>query len=418
MDKTLTIQLQQTKAASATVSLASGKVRNAILFALEKELLRRAPHIRKANQKDLRNFTGSEAMTQRLRLDAKKISSIASGIHSVAMLPDPLGRVIKTLKPKNGLIIEQISRPIGVIGVIYESRPEVTIDLAALAIKSGNGLVLKGGKEAFHTNKELVSAIQKTLTTFKLPKNTICLINPASNWKEELLNAHGLIDVLIPRGGSNLIRFVREYAHIPVIETGAGVCHTFVDKNYDAQTAAKIIVQSKIQRPSACNSLDTLVIHSASSKKILAAIAGELAAHQVTLLADTNSYNILKSIYPTQLLKHATKASFGIEFLSMTMSIKTVSSFAEGFAFVKTHSSGHSEAILTKDKKNAAAFLNEIDAAVILHNTSTRFTDGGEFGMGAEVGISTQKLHARGPMGVEALTSYSWIVHGNGQVRT
>lgn len=417
MDNTLTTQLQKTKTASTQVSLTSGKIRNAVLLALEKELQRRTQAILKANQKDIDNFTGSEAMMQRLQLDAKKISSIIAGIRNVAALPDPLGKVLKTLQPKNGLTIEQVSRPLGVIGVIYESRPEVTIDLAALAIKSGNGLVLKGGKEAFYTNKELVAVIQKTLTTCKLPKDAVCLIPPTANWKEQLLNAHGLIDVLIPRGGSSLIHFVREHSHIPVIETGAGVCHTLVDKNYNPGTAAKIIVQSKIQRPSACNSLDTLVIHAASSKKVLTAIAGELATYQVILFADTGSYSILKHIYPKQLLKHATSANFGVEFLSLTMSIKTVSSFTEGLAFVKAHSSGHSEAVLTHDKKNAAAFLNEIDAAVVLHNTSTRFTDGGEFGMGAEVGISTQKLHARGPMGVEALTSYSWIVHGNGQVR-
>ncbi len=323
---------------------------------------------------------------------------------------------METRKRPNGLVIKKISVPLGVVGVIYESRPNVTVDLAVLALKTGNAIVLKGGKEAYSTNKVLVSIIHRALKKHGLSSDLVFLVDPASNWKKDLLNAHGLVDVLIPRGGQGLINWVRENSHLPIIETGAGVCHTFVD-NYDVKKSVDIIVNSKTQAPAVCNALDTLVVNHQMLKKLMPALAAPLAEWGVEIFADNDSYRALKNIYPAKLLHMAKPEHFGREFLSLKMSIKTVKNFAEGLAFVKKYTSGHSEAILTNNRRHSSAFLKQIDAAAVYHNASTRFTDGGEFGMGAEVGISTQKLHARGPMGLEALTSYKWIVEGNGQTR-
>jgi len=409
--------LQKSKIASGKIALASLGSRNNVLKEIVAQLQIHQADILRANQKDLENFKGEESVRDRLRLDEKRIRDIITGIKMIVKLPDPLGRVLETRKPATGLVINKVSVPLGVVGVIYESRPNVTVDLAALCLKSGNAAVLKGGKEAQETNELLVKLMRKALQKFRLPTDALYLIDPASDWKEDLMTAHGLVDVLIPRGGQRLIDWVRREARIPTIETGAGVCHTFVDEKYDVSKAARIIFNARTQRPSVCNSLDTLVVHEKIAKKLLPEAARLLITKQVELRADPSSYHILTSQYPGEFLKKAQPEDFGFEFLSQILAIKTVKNFEEGLAFIKKYTSGHSEAILTNNKKHAERFLNEVEAAAVYVNASTRFTDGGEFGMGAEVGVSTQKLHARGPMGLEALTSYKWKVYGSGQVR-
>lgn len=409
--------LKQVKMASIKLATLDVKIRNQILLSIAKELGRNKDSILRANRLDLRLFKGSEAMRERLELNQKKLRDIINSIKDVAKLPDPLNKILESRKRPNGLALKKISVPLGVIGVIYESRPNVTIDLSVLAIKSGNAIVLKGGKESFQTNRVLVRIMKKVLVNHRLSANLITLITPSTNWKTDLLNAHGLVDVLIPRGSNSLIDWVRDNASVPVIETGAGVCHVFVDYLYDSPKASKIVVNAKIRRPSVCNALDTLVIHEKMSEQLLPLLAKALSRHQVEIFADKQSFSILQREYPKELLHRATNVDCGKEFLSFKMSIKTVNDFSEGLNFVKKYTSGHSEAILSDNQKHAKQFMKEIDAAAIYHNASIGFTDGGEFGMGAEVGISTQKLHVRGPMGLDSLTSYKWQIFGKGQIR-
>lgn len=415
--------LQKIKQASYKLASLSAAKRNSILREIAAQIGRSQKQILRANVRDIKNFVGDPSVGERLKLDRKKIKQIIESIHQVVKLADPLSRQIEIKNRANGLVMKKISVPLGVVGVIYESRPNVTVDLAVLAIKSGNAAVLKGGKESSASNKILVSLIHRALKKHGLPSDLVCLIDPRTEWKKVLFTARGLVDVIIPRGGQGLIEFVRNNSRIPVIETGAGVCHTFVD-DYDVKKSAAIIVNAKIQAPAVCNALDTLVINQPMIKTLLPALAAPLAEHGVEILADAKSYLVLKNIYPADLLHQvgagrdrSLQKAYGVEFLSLKMSIKTVENFAEGLSFVKKHTSGHSEAILTNNKKHASTFLKEVDAATVYHNASTRFTDGAQFGLGAEVGISTQKFHARGPMGLEALTSYKWVVEGRGQIR-
>jgi glutamate-5-semialdehyde dehydrogenase len=412
----LTRQFHKTKQASIKLAALSSAGRNRLLRDVAVAIKKSANKILAANRKDLKVFGGDQAVRDRLELNPKKLKGILSSIADVVKLPDPLNKILESRKRPNGLEIKKISVPLGVVGVIYESRPNVTVDLAVLALKTGNAIVLKGGKEAYESNKILVSLFHQVLKKHGLPKEAVLLIDPRTDWKKDLLSAHGLVDVLIPRGSNRLINWVRENSRLPVIETGAGVCHIFAD-DYDVKKSVNIIVNSKTQAPAVCNALDTLVVNHQLIKKLLPALAAPLAEWGVHIFADVNSYQILKEFYPAELLRKALPEHFGYEFLSLKMSIKTVKNFADGLAFVKKYTSGHSEAILTNNLKHSTAFLKEVDAAAVYHNVSTRFTDGGEFGMGAEVGISTQKLHARGPMGLEALTSYKWMVEGNGQAR-
>lgn len=409
--------LHQSKKASAALAKLSSAQKNRLLLDFEKILKNQKKKILSVNQKDLKAFTGDESVRERLELNEKKFAGLLRTIQSVRNLPDPIGRTIEERRPKNGLIIKKISVPLGVVGVIYESRPNVTVDLAALCLKSGNAVILKGGKEAYFSNKVIVNCVHLALKKNHLPISSVHLIAPQDDWKDAVMNAHGLIDVLIPRGSQRLIEWVRKESRIPIIETGAGVCHVFADKNYDIKNAVDIIFNAKTQRPSVCNALDTLVVNKAIAKKLLPAAAQLLLTKNVELRCDSHAHNILRGHYPEQLLKKAQTSDFGFEFLSQKMAIKIVKNFEEGLAFVKKYTSGHSEAILTFNKNHAARFLKEIDAAAVYHNASTRFTDGGEFGLGAEIGVSTQKLHARGPMGLMALTSYKWVVEGKGQVR-
>lgn len=409
--------LQKSKHAGYHLAALSSADRNRILRDVANVIQKNTKRVLAANKKDLVKFNGDESVRQRLQLFDGKINGIIGAISNVAKLPDPLGKIADVIKRPNGLTIKKITVPLGVVGIIYESRPNVTVDLAVLALKTGNAVILKGGKEAYETNKFLVGLIHHVLKKHNLPADLVLLIDPKSEWKKDLLNAHGLVDVLIPRGSNNLINWVRENSRLPVIETGAGVCHTFVE-DYNVKKSVDIIVNAKTTAPAVCNSLDTLVITSAAAKKLLPMLAARLAKHRVEIFADQESYRLLKKYYPAELLHPAKPGHYGIEFLSLQMSIKVVKNFADGLEFIKKHTSGHSEAILTNNKHHASIFLKEVDAAAVYHNASTRFTDGGEFGFGAEVGISTQKLHARGPMGLEVLTSYKWIVEGTGQTRS
>lgn len=410
-------QLNVTKQASRILSETSTEKRKQIILDISDAILSNTEIILKANAKDIKNFKGSLPLCERLELNKEKITQIVKSLKKVAVYTDYVGKILETKKLANGLILKKISVPLGVVAVIYESRPNVTVDLAALAIKSGNAVVLKGGKESFETNKVLVQIMKKVLIKHGLSDELLLLLDSKSEWKKTLLTARGLIDVVIPRGGKGLIDFVRDNATIPMIETGAGVCHTFVDEDYDVNNAVQIIINAKTQRPAVCNSLDTLVVHKTILEKLLKKLSDGLVKYNVEILADVHAYKILQSIYPKHLLKHSHSTDYGYEFLALKLAIKTVEDFKEGMDFVQMHTSGHSEAILTNNTDHANQFCNYIDAAVVYVNASTRFTDGGEFGLGAEVGVSTQKLHARGPMGIEALTTYKWVATGSGQVR-
>ena len=415
--KRMLLQLKAVKAASSELSMLGHQERERLLLGIVEHLKKSKKQIGRANSKDISIFKGSESLSQRLALGEQKLDRSIRGIIEVAKLPDSLGKIIDKRRRPNGLIIEKITVPLGVIGVIYESRPDVTIDLTALALKTGNAIVLKGGKESYYTNQAIVAAIKKALRANGLSPELVHLVNPKDDWKKDLLGGGGLIDLLVPRGGEGLIKFVRDNASVPVIETGAGVCHIFADESCDLEQAIQIIINSKVQMPSACNALDTLVVHKKIAAKLLPVAADALFLYGVEIFADPQSYRILNRHAASGLLKHAKPEHFGREFLSLKMSIKTVSSFEKGLAFIKENTSLHTESILTADKKHAEEFLKTIDAAVVMHNASLRFTDGGQFGMGAEVGISTQKIHARGPMGIDALMSYKWVVRGKGQIR-
>ena len=317
-----------------------------------------------------------------------------------------------------GLKISRKRVPIGLIGVIYESRPNVTTDVAGICIKSGNAVVLKGGKDGRESYKVLHKIIAKALTDAKVSKESVQFIDPKiKGGAEEIIKANGLVDVVVPRGSQNLINFVRDNATVPVIETGAGVCHTFVDASADLSKSTEIVFNAKTQRPSVCNALDTLLVHEKIAKEFLLMLASLLIPKEVEIFADSKSFSILKNDYDKTLLKKAKESDFGREFLSLKMSIKVVGGINEALSHIKKYSSKHSEAILSNDKTNLARFLNEVDAAVVYNNASTRFSDGAVFGLGSEIGISTSKLHARGPMGPREMTTYKWVVEGKYSVR-
>jgi len=332
-------------------------------------------------------------------------------------MPDPVGEIFDC-RERFGLKICRKRVPIGVVGIIYESRPNVTTDVAAICIKSGNAVILKGGKDARESNILLHKIIRRALILSEVDPEIIQFIDPKIKKAAlDIISANGLVDVIIPRGSRELINFVRENSTVPVIETGAGVCHTFVDESAKLDLSAKIIFNAKTQRPSVCNALDTLLVHKKIIQEFLPKVAKLLAEKKVEIFADAESFKILKNIYPKNLLKVAKDSDFGREFLSQKMSLKMVSSIDEAIKFIQKYSSKHSEAILTENKKNAERFLREIDAAVVYVNASTRFSDGAVFGLGSEIGISTDKIHARGPMGPNEMTTYKWIVSGKYNTR-
>ncbi len=391
--------------------------RKSVLLTLAKQLREAVHEIIAENQKDLALMDEADPKYDRLLLSEERIYSIANDVDLVASLSHPRAAIIAERKLANGLKIKKISVPLGVVSIIYESRPNVTIDSFALCFKTGNACILKGGKEAYHSNQCLVSLIQKALKYHGLDNHLIYLLPAEREAMNTLLNATGLVDVCIPRGSQALIDFVRKNARIPFIETGAGIVHTYFDLSANVEKGRLIIDNAKTRRVSVCNALDTLIIH---EKRLsdLPLLVEILAQKKVEIFADELGYKELEYVYPKELLQRAKPDDFGQEFLSYKMSLKTVASVEEAVEHIMKYSSGHSEAIIAEDKKAIDYFLEHIDAAAVYVNASTAFTDGGQFGMGAEIGISTQKLHARGPMSLDALTSYKWVVWGDGHIRT
>lgn len=412
---TATDKIRLAKAASTSIGLASTHVKNDVLRKIAQLLPERSAQILAGNSKDMERAAAdgmSVGLQDRLRLDEGRIQSLAKAVLEVVDLPDPVGDVIRGRTLPNGLKLQQVSVPFGVVGVIYEARPNVTVDIAALAIKSGNAVVLRGGTAAEHSNIALVAVLQDALSACGVQPDAIQSVDEFGRpGAQEMMQAVGLIDVLIPRGGHNLIQTVLNESKVPVIETGEGVVHIFIDATARADWAAEIIVNSKVQKIGACNAVETILVHEAAYDRIMPSLVAVLQEQQVTLHGDERTTTSFGGVVA------ATEHDWETEYLAMDLAIKTVSGIDEALAHIARYSTKHTEAIITEDYSNAERFINEVDAAAVIVNASTRFTDGGEFGFGAEVGISTQKLHARGPMGLPELTSTKWIVRGTGHVR-
>ena len=403
-------------AAAAPVLASAGRgVKDAALLKIADALEAGADKIIEANQKDVasaREKGVRETMIDRLKLDFKRISSIAAGVREVAALPDPVGVVDKGFVRADGLSIQRKRVPLGVIGIIYEARPNVTADAAALCLKSGNACVLRGGREALESNLAIAEIMRQAVREAGLPADCICLLaDTTREGADAMMHARGFIDVLIPRGGAGLIRAVAENSSVPVIETGVGNCHIYVEKTADLEMAKNIVINAKTSRPSVCNAAESLLIDR-EALDMLPELASALIEKGVEIRACGECLEVLGENAVA-----ATEEDFAEEFLGLTISVKAVSGIDEAIAHIAKFGTGHSEAIVTSNYEKAERFLNEVDAAAVYVNASTRFTDGNEFGLGAEIGISTQKLHARGPMGLEALTSMKYTVRGNGQIR-
>jgi len=389
---------------------------NQVLQDVAAEAIAQTGYLLAENQKDLDRMDSADPKYDRLKLTTTRIEAIAGDMVNVALLDSPLGKQLSKTHMPNGLSITKIRVPLGVVGVIYEARPNVTFDVFALCFKTGNISILKGGSDADFSNRAIISVIHKILHKHQLDTDIVTLLPADREATAALLNAVGFVDVLIPRGSQSLINFVRDNSKVPVIETGAGIVHTYFDESGDLEKGAQIIANAKTRRVSVCNALDCLIIHS-SRIPDLPRLAHILKQKQVELFADETAYTALKGNYPDDLLNMATPEHFGTEFLSMKMAIKTVGDFKQALEHIAVNGSKHSEAIISEDAEHIATFLNNVDAAAVYANVSTAFTDGAQFGLGAEIGISTQKLHARGPMGLEELTSYKWLVKGDGQTR-
>jgi glutamate-5-semialdehyde dehydrogenase len=409
-------QFQSTRLAASSLAMASGESRNLILLSLATLIRENSAEILLENQKDMDQMPIDHPMRDRLHLTEERLENLAASVISVTKLPDPSGQTVSQKKLANGLELTKVSVPLGVVGVIFESRPNVTIDVAALCIRSGNAAVLRGGTDALNTNTILVDLIHQALTQQGISADVVYLMPPDREHVTTLLTAVKYIDVIIPRGSEALIQRVRKESLVPTIETGAGVCHTYVASSADINMAVEVVVNAKVSRPSVCNSLDTIIIHQSVAKQFLTQVFEPLEAYSVKIFADERSFSILEKL-PYPFLEKASEADFGREFLDFACSIKVVSDSQEALAHISTYSSRHSEAIITSDEVEAHYFLSVVDAAAVYWNASTRFTDGGEFGLGAEIGISTQKLHARGPFALEKLVTEKWIGKGQGQIR-
>ncbi len=413
--------IAKAKAASREIAAADPGKKTLALYNMGSVLYEDREKILKANEADVAASRGkiSDVMIDRLMLNVSRIKGMEQGITDVANLPDPVGRVLKRVTRTDGMKIKKVSVPLGVVGIIYESRPNVTSDAAALAIKSGNACVLRCGKEAHRTSAAIVDSLRRGLAEEGLPEDAIVLVEDTSRESAtEMMKARGLIDLLIPRGGAGLIRSCIENATVPCIETGTGICHVYVDRDADLDKALKIIENAKTSRPSVCNAEEVLVVHEAIAaeflpklEKLLVGKRKKAGAIPVEFRCDEASLPYIKSGVP------AGERDFDTEFLDYILAVKTVVSVEEAVGHISSHSTGHSDAIVTENKKTAKYFTDNVDSAAVYVNASTRFTDGGEFGLGCEMGISTQKLHARGPMGLEELTSYKYIITGNGNVR-
>jgi len=400
--------------ASRTLNLVDDSTINAVLIDIAQEAIVQSDYILHENAKDLAAMDPANPLYDRLLLTQERMEGIASDIRNVATLPSPLGKVKMETERPNGMRISKISVPFGVIGIIYEARPNVSFDVFSLCFKSGNACVLKGGTDAHHSNTAIVSLIQSVLAKHGLDQNIVTLLPAGREATADLMDAVGYVDMIIPRGGKGLIDYVRHHSKIPVIETGAGICHTYYDAYADIIKGKPIVFNAKTRRVSVCNALDCLVIHQ-DKLADLPVLCEDLAEKQVIIYADEPAYQVLQGKYP--FLEKAQASSYGIEFLDYKMSIKTVASIEEAINHIALHSSKHSESIISENEENIAFFDKMVDAACIYTNVSTAFTDGAQFGLGAEIGISTQKMHARGPMALEELCSYKWIIKGEGQVR-
>lgn len=402
--------------ASRALNVISDGNKNQFLLTLADEIDKNCSEILKANAFDLAKMEPANPLYDRLQLTPERVKAIAEDLRNVAKLPSPLGRILlKTTRP-NGLKISKISVPFGVIGVIYEARPNVSVDVFSLCFKSGNASVLKGGSDAYHSNLAITNLIKKVLKTNGMDENIVTLLAAGREATSELMSAVGFVDMIIPRGGQGLIQFVRENSQVPVIETGAGVCHTYFDEFGELEKGKNIVYNAKTRRVSVCNALDCLVIHE-NRLTDLPQICRKLAEKNVIIYADASAFENLSRFYPENLLRVADEYSYGTEFLDYKLSVKTVKNINEALEHISLYSSRHSECIITENEAIAAYFTQIVDAACVYSNASTAFTDGAQFGLGAEIGISTQKLHARGPMGLEELCSYKWIIEGDGQVR-
>jgi len=404
------------KSAGKELAMMDDGRRNEILQAVSLRMMERESELLAANEQDLLKMDCSNPLYDRLQLTGKRILDIAADMQHVSELSSPLGRILLDRTLPNGLHIQRVSVPFGVIGIIYEARPNVTFDVFSLCFKSGNACILKGGKDADHSNRAAVGLIHEVLETFGVNPNVVQLLPATHEATGELLQAVGYVDLVIPRGGRQLIQFVRQEAKVPCIETGAGVVDAYFDEFGDLEIGRKIIDNAKTRRPAVCNALDCLLVHQ-SRLKDLATLCSTMAQKGVELQADAASFAALEGKYPAHLLRAADADSFGTEFMSLRMAVCAVSSLEEALAHIARYGSGHSESIVTEDMDHARIFQNQVDAACVYVNTPTSFTDGGQFGLGAEIGISTQKLGPRGPMGLEEITTYKWLITGHGQIR-
>jgi len=408
------------KEASRKLACLSTEIKNRALKEIARSLIENITEILKANRQDYdeaKSFGMNEAMLDRLLLTEERIKAIADDVNSVAALPDPVGEVFDMRTMPNGLLIGKKRVPMGVIAAIYESRPNVTIDIATLCLKSGNAVILRGGKETLRSNIVLAGVAAAALRKTDIPEGAVQLIEDTERTLvNKLLKMRDIIDLVIPRGGAGLIEFVRENASMPVVAGGIGVCHTYVDKSADVNKAVAIVYNAKVQRPTVCNALDSILVHKDIAEDYLPMVARELGKAGVELHCDPESLNILEYVKGLKLVP-AVVEDWGKEFLALIAAVKVMESLEAALEHIAVYGSGHSEAIITEDYTAAMRFLSEVDAAAVYVNASTRFTDGSQFGLGAELGISTQKMHARGPMGLKEITSYKWIIFGDGQIR-
>ena len=403
------------KEAEKTLMVASSEKKNQALKKIAEGLIENTDKIIEANKVDLENGEKNgmaKSMLDRLKLDKERIEGMAKGVLDVATLPEPVGRILSATERPNGLRIEKVSTPIGVIAVIFEARPNVTSDAAALCLKSGNTVILRGGKEAINSNKTIAKVMRQAVKEAGMPEDVIQLVEDTSRESaNELMKMNEYVDVLIPRGGAGLIQAVVKNATVPVIETGVGNCHIYIDKNADLKKAVDIVFNAKTSRPSVCNAAESLLIHKDIAKEALVAIKNKLDEKDVTLVGDSKAREIIPD------MEKATDADWATEYLDYKMSVKIVDSVEEAIDHIYKYSTGHSECIVTENAGTAEKFMNQVDSAAVYLNASTRFTDGGEFGFGAEIGISTQKLHARGPIGLPELQSFKYKIYGDGQIR-
>ena len=404
------------KVASRSLALIPDARRDEILLAVADAILANEASLLEANAKDLSRMDKSNPLYDRLQLTPARLADIASDMRHVAALPSPLGRVLKEKTLENGLHLRRVSVPFGVIGMVYEARPNVSFDVFSLCFKSGNACILKGGKDADDSNKAIIALIHSVLDKFGVDNDVVALLPSTHEATAEMLNAVGYIDVCIPRGGRRLIDFVRDTAKIPVIETGAGVVHAYFDKDGDLEKGKRIVNNAKTRRVSVCNALDCLIINKERIAD-LPALCEPLVKSIVKIYADETAFAALSGKYNDELLFHATEESFGTEFMAYSMAIKTVDSLDAAISHIANFGSGHSECIITDNKETASAFQMQVDAACVYVNAPTSFTDGAQFGLGAEIGISTQKLGPRGPMALEEITTYKWLIEGDGQIR-